>query len=248
MSEFQKEIKLENGKTMFMLYDSVLQGKIKPDYFSEEYWAEHPDSKILAKGRGITYRIQVPEQAPWVLRHYHRGGLIGKVIKRSYAFTGSDEVRSFAEYRVSAQLYKLNLPVPKPIAAMYVKNRFSYRAAILTQYIENTMTLSACLSPEFKPNWRAIAQAIHQVHQAGLVHSDLNAHNILLDDNGHVTIIDLDKAVIHPGENLKPKHWESLQRLKRSMEKVSRRSSDQQQNDWAELIYAYRDLNKKQSH
>ena len=245
MSEFQQEIKLEDGNTMSMLYDSVLQGKITPEYFSEEYWTQFSETRVLAKGRGTTYYVHAPGQVPWVLRQYRRGGLFGRIVKQSYLFTKPEYVRSFAEYRVSAQLYKLNLPVAKPIAAMYVKNKFSYRAAILTQYVENSQTLSACLETDKKINWPAIALAISQVHQAGLLHSDLNAHNILIDENAQATIIDLDKSTIAPGINLENQHSKSLQRLRRSMEKVSHRTGDKQQNDWAELIYTYRDLHSK---
>ena len=245
MSEYRQEIKLADGKTMVMLYDSVLQGKILPDYFSQRYWSQFAETRILAKGRSNTYCVLAPKLKPLVLRQYYRGGLLGKVIEKTYLFTKHEDVRSIAEYRVSEQLYRINLPVAKPIAAMYIKNKFTYTAAILTEYIENTQTLSAILDPEKKINWRSIALAIYKVHQAGLVHSDLNAHNILIDIDWQSTIIDLDKSVVVPGVNLGSQHRESLQRLRRSMEKVSRRTPDQQLNDWAELIYAYRDLHKK---
>ena len=177
-----------------------------------------------------------------MLRQYRRGGLLGKVIKQRYFFTRHDDVRSIAEYRVSERLYKLDLPVAKPIAAMYVKNRFSYTAAILTQYIPNTQTLSALLDSDKEINWHEIAKAIYQVHQAGLLHSDLNAHNILIDGNAQATIIDLDKSGVFPEVNLGSQHREILKRLRRSMEKVSRRTQEQQLSDWADLIHTYRDL------
>ncbi len=245
MSEYRQEIKLADGKTMVMLYDSVLQGKILPEYFSAEYWTQFAETRILAKGRATTYCVKAPEQRPWVLRQYRRGGVFGKLIKQAYFFTKHAEVRSIAEYRASAQLYKLSLPVAKPIAAMYVKNNLTYTAAILTEFIDNTQTLSAVLDPDKKINWRAIAMAIYQVHQAGLVHSDLNTHNILIDKNWQTTIIDLDKSLVVPDLNLSSQHRESMQRLRRSMEKVSRRTPEQQLNDWAELIYAYRYMHKK---
>jgi len=157
-------------------------------------------------------------------------------------FTKEDEVRSISEYRILSHLNKLNLPVPRPIAAMYVRTGVSYEAAILTEYVPDTQTLSSLIAQGEVVDWKAVAKAIFLVHEAGLLHADLNAHNILLDKNGVVTIIDLDKAVYLPGINLGSQQSKSLQRLRRSIEKLSVGTEKRQKNDWAELIYAYREL------
>ncbi|MCH7834210.1 MAG: 3-deoxy-D-manno-octulosonic acid kinase, partial [Proteobacteria bacterium] len=42
----------------------------------------------------------VPRQ--FVLRHFLRGGLIGKLVRDAYVWTGEDTTRSFLEWRLLA--------------------------------------------------------------------------------------------------------------------------------------------------
>ena len=43
-------------------------------------------------------------------------------------------------------------------------------------------------------SWRAIGAAIARLHRGGVDHADLNAHNILLDGRGAVSVIDFDRG------------------------------------------------------
>jgi 3-deoxy-D-manno-octulosonic acid kinase len=54
------------------------------------------------------------------------------------------------------------------------------------------------------------------MHDAGVNHTDLNIHNILLDDKGMVWIIDFDKCFNQSGDGFKQSN---LQRLLRSFQK-----------------------------
>lgn len=241
MSEYRQVEETEQGEIVLMLYDSVLQGKVSFESFLPEYWLAFENTSILAEGRSKTYRVQHSEiDQAWVLKQYRRGGLFGKLVKRKYIFTNEDEVRSVAECRVLSHLCKHKLPVPKPIAAMYKRSGYFYEAATLTEYIPNARTLSSFLVEGEKIDWKAIAKAIYQVHHAGLIHSDLNAHNILINSSGRVFIIDLDKAGYIPGIDLGSQHRMSLLRLQRSIEKVSTGSEERKGNDWDELTLSYR--------
>jgi 3-deoxy-D-manno-octulosonic acid kinase len=66
--------------------------------------------------------------------------------------------------------------------------------------------------------WHAVGAAVAQLHRAGVDHADLNAHNILLDVKGAVSVIDFDR-----GRMRAPGAWSSrnLQRLQRSLDKIS---------------------------
>ena len=241
MSEYRQIEETEQGEIVFMLYDSVLQGKVSFESFLPEYWLAFENTAVLAEGRSTTYRVQHSEtDEPWVLKQYRRGGLFGKLVKRKYIFSNEGAVRSVAECRVLSHLYMHDLPVPKPIAAMYKRRGPFYEAATLTEFIPHTRTLSNLLVEDEKIDWKAIAKAIYQVHDAGLVHSDLNAHNILINSSGRVFIIDLDKAGYLPGIDLSSQHRMSLLRLRRSIEKVIAGSEGRQKNDWEELIFSYR--------
>ncbi|MBT8141982.1 MAG: 3-deoxy-D-manno-octulosonic acid kinase [Gammaproteobacteria bacterium] len=241
MSEVRQKILTASGRSIVMLYDSRWQGKILPVYFDPDHWQASPDTEILAKGRGTTYKVQCEfDRHAWVLRQYRRGGLFGRVIKQSYFFSGESRVRSFAEWRLLQSLREQDLPVPEPVAAMYFRLGPYYRAAILTRYIPETRTLSQLLSKQGNIPWSGIATAIHQLHRAGLIHGDLNAHNILIDKNDSVTVIDLDKSGYLPGIDLSSQHRANLERLQRSVNKVSTRPEQTQQKDWDEFISAYR--------
>lgn len=66
--------------------------------------------------------------------------------------------------------------------------------------------------------WHKIGQTVRQLHDAGVYHADLNSHNLLLDKEGKVWVIDFDKGAIRsPGE------WQkaNLERLLRSFNKES---------------------------
>jgi 3-deoxy-D-manno-octulosonic acid kinase len=69
-----------------------------------------------------------------------------------------------------------------------------------------------------EPCWRAIGAVIARLHRFGVDHADLNAHNILLDAHGAVSVIDFDR-----GRLREPGAWArgNLQRLRESLLKIS---------------------------
>src|SRR3546814_1918769 len=50
-----------------------------------------------------------------------------------YVWRGADRTRSFAEFRLLRDLLKQDLPVPRPIAASYLREGPFYRASILME-------------------------------------------------------------------------------------------------------------------
>ena len=84
-----------------MLYDRAVINQISESQFRAEGWlhAEPVAGELRSAGRGNTLFVgNVPKQ--FVLRHYMRGGMIGKLVRDRYVYTGQDEVRSFAEWRL----------------------------------------------------------------------------------------------------------------------------------------------------
>ena len=73
------------------------------------------------------------------------------------------------------------------------------------------------MGPPFE--WRAVGAAVARLHHAGVDHADLNGHNVLLDADGAVSVIDFDRGRLRA-----PGIWvtRNLARLRRSLAKISR--------------------------
>ncbi|WP_254657664.1 3-deoxy-D-manno-octulosonic acid kinase, partial [Vibrio breoganii] len=163
--------------------------------FEAPYWLVQNKVVGSAKGRGTTWFVQL-EGLQGALRHYRRGGLFGKLIKDQYWFSGWEKTRSFQEFTLLQHLREQGVNVPRPIAARANKFGPIYTADLLSERIPNAQDLvaklqSASLSREI---YEAIGQQIKQLHLAQVNHTDLNIHNILLDNTDKVWIIDFDKC------------------------------------------------------
>ena len=115
---------------------------------------------------------------------------------RSLLWSGEDRVRAFAEWRLLFYLAQRGLNVPKPVAAFYRRAGLTYRCDLITQRIAHAEALSAALASTAlgEAVWRAIGAAIARLHRHGVDHADLNAHNILLEKNSAVSVIDFDRG------------------------------------------------------
>jgi 3-deoxy-D-manno-octulosonic acid kinase len=188
--------------------------------FEPRFWAGRSELAAAAAGRGSAWFLDSGTRH-WVLRHYRRGGLIAHLSDDRYFWTGESRVRAFAEYRLLACLIERGLPVPRPIGACYRRAGLRYRCDLITERIEGSAALSAELAARALSDeaWRSIGAAIARLHQAGVDHADLNAHNILIGRLGAVSVIDFDRGRIR-GAGM----WRlrNLRRLRRSLEKVTR--------------------------
>ena len=241
MSELREPIEALSSKGA-MFYDSFLKGTIQADYFLQDYWLDKEHTLVLAKGRSTTYKVRKSDlEKSWVLRQYYRGGLFGRFVERSYLYTNESSVRSVAEWRLLSKLYDLGLSVPRPIAAIYWRSGLIYQAAILTEYIKKSTTLSEFLISNDQIDWEKIALTIKAIHKVGCVHGDLNAHNILIHGANDVTIIDFDKSYISQGNlnKLRKVQKDNLFRLKRSILKVTNWSEDKLDTHWQAFMQTY---------
>ncbi|MDP2562531.1 3-deoxy-D-manno-octulosonic acid kinase [Psychrobium sp. 1_MG-2023] len=191
---------------------------VTPSWFDAVYWQEQ--GKILGQshGRNVTWFVG-DEQAPMVLRHYYRGGLIGKLINDAYLFSGLKSSRAYKEFTLLHQLEQLNLPACRAIAAQVVRNGLVYRADLLMKMVDGGRDLVAILTEAPLPceQWQAIGETIALFHQHKVYHADLNAHNILLDGNDKPCLIDFDRGEIKATAG----QWcqDNLDRLLRSFNK-----------------------------
>ena len=135
-----------------------------------------------------------------VLRQYRRGGMVAKLSRSHYVWGGAEQTRSWMELRLLQQMYNAGLPVPRPLAAYYKQSLGFYKAAILTQTIPNSQPLVAVLQQSLDDDKLLtklagrVAKAIAAMHDFGVWHADLNAFNIMVDDQIKVWLLDFDKS------------------------------------------------------
>jgi 3-deoxy-D-manno-octulosonic acid kinase len=241
-------IELMTTTTGAILYDSERVGKhngvkLTDELFTAEYWAARKKVVARAGGRGGVLFIR-DDQHHWVLRHYRRGGLIGKLISDHYFWLGAERTRAFAEWRLLHTLRAQGFPVPTPVATRYVRHGFTYQADLITEALPAARTLAECITGAqlVDEYWRKVGVAIAKFHRAGVHHADLNAHNILLGEGGKVFVLDFDRGRIRTRGA-----WEAqvLARLKRSLLKIQRAGVNVKFNerDWVALLEGYENAN-----
>jgi len=189
-----------------------------PDWFDPAHWRALGRADASGGGRGGVLRLDAPFGRA-VLRHYRRGGLVARLLRDRYLWTGADRSRGFAEFRLLAELAARGLPVPAPIAARYVRDGAFYRADLITREIPQSATLAQLLASGRLDAATAarVGATIAAFHNAGAYHADLNAHNVLLDAST-VWLIDFDRGALRTPARA----WQqaNLARLERSLRKL----------------------------
>lgn len=205
--------------------DAETFGVAPAKIFEPEFWAARAELAEVTGGRGSAWFVAAG--CGWVLRHSRRGGFIARLSQDEYFWAGESRVRSFAEFHLLAELASRGLPVPAPIAARYGRRGLLYRCDLITERIVGARPLSAVLrlGALEERDWRNVGATLGRLHGAGADHADLNAHNILLDAAGRVSVIDFDRGKLRtPSSPRRPVGWaaRNLSRLQRSLTKISR--------------------------
>lgn len=204
---------LQAGATA-LLYDAdVFAAPPSPD------WLETAGRVASERaGRGQIHLLQTPDGIG-VHRVYRRGGRIMVLFGDRYLYQGMERARPIREFRILAALSAQGLPVPRPLLARVTRQGLIYRGDLLTAAIADTETLAERLRRQAEDiPWSAIVAAIAEVHHANVWHADLNAHNILIDQNQRAWVIDFDRAEIRAPKLI----WreENLERLRQSLQKI----------------------------
>ena len=232
---------VEKTATGAILYDKAIINQISDERFTPGGWphAEKLGGPLRSAGRGNTLYVgNVPRQ--FVLRHYMRGGLLGKIVRDTYVFSGADKTRSFLEWRLLDKLASNQLRVPRPAAARYCQRGTFYKADIITVRIPEVISLTQYIG-ENNPDeafWHSVGESICEFHAAGVYHADMNAYNLQIDSAGLLWMLDFDKGSLRsPG----PWQQATLSRLHRSLQKIV--SLDPELNfhaqNWEQLLEGY---------
>jgi len=224
-----------------MLYDASRVGNLGPAWFDPAHWQKRGEIEGQARGRGAAQYIRTDGGKRIVLRHYRRGGLIAHLSGDRYLWQGEDRTRPFAEWQLTYRLHRAGLPVPAPLAARYQHNGLTYTGDIITERLTTVGSLAECLATGALSilTWISIGRCIRRFHDLGVCHADLNAHNLLLDEDAKVYVIDFDQCTLR-----REGWWRdgNLVRLRRSLEKVTYNLPRERfgESDWHGLLDGYR--------
>jgi 3-deoxy-D-manno-octulosonic acid kinase len=221
-----------------MLVDGSLNETPVTAWFDAAQWRRGGAVAVETSGRGAAL-IVAHGSDTWVLRHYRRGGFVARFIDDHYLWSGIEQTRAFREWRLLRKLNDAGLPVPNPVAAHVYRTGPIYTADIITSYLPDTRKLSSFIAQGRAPAdcWRRVGAMIRAVHDHGVDHPDLTAHNVLLDGAGNTFLVDFDNAYVkEPGE------WRRLgmERMNRSLRKVALETgTDYDAAAWRELEAGY---------
>ena len=215
-----------------------------PTLFDAGTWADAPVATGYSGGRGAT-RFITHQGQRWVLRHYYRGGLIGRVLDDQFLWTGEAGTRCFSEWLLLEQLAGLGLPVPRPVAARYHRRGLVYTADLITACLPDVQPLSTRLArgPMTPDVWAGVGRCIAAFHRAQVFHADLNAHNLQIDADNRIFLLDFDRGRIRTDSS----NWRgaNLARLHRSLTKITRTPGTENggmqfsEREWSWLEYGY---------
>jgi 3-deoxy-D-manno-octulosonic acid kinase len=207
-------------------------------WFDAAEWRRAGAVALETSGRGEVLIVAHAAER-WVLRHYRRGGMVARFIDDHYLWLGVDRARAFREWRLLRKLRAAGLPVPNPVAAHLYRTGVIYTADIITSYLPGTRKLSWFIAQGRVPAgcWRRVGAMIRAVHDHGVDHPDLTAHNVLLDEAGNEFLVDFDNAREKP-----PGDWQRLgmERFNRSLRKVALETgTDFDAAAWTEVEAGY---------
>ncbi|KTF17074.1 3-deoxy-D-manno-octulosonic acid kinase [Pseudoalteromonas sp. 10-33] len=215
--------------------------QITLDWFDANYWQQQNKIVGAKKGRATAWFFK-QDKLTAVLRHYWRGGLVGKLLSDQYLYPGLEQTRVYKEFSLMSKLLELGLNVPTPIAAKVTRSGLIYRGDIITQAVSGAKSLLDILieRPLNNDELENIASTLALFHIKGVYHADLNINNILFNEDGDVYIIDFDR-----GEIKQPNaQWQqaNMARLARSFLKEQGRNNSfyWQVNDWKTLHTIYK--------
>ena len=206
--------------------------------FDPAAWGERATAHT--EGRGTVWQLESGE-GRWILKRYLRGGLVARLVSDRYFFMGYERTRMAREFRLLCSLCEMRLPVPRPVAAFIRRSGPAlYAGSLITQYLEGAQSLSSLIRSGHlsHASWAAVGNTIRRFHDRGVIHRDLNASNILLS-GGEVHLIDFDKGRLATASTNDSWKQVNLERLRRSLEKISTGQGSELGDHWKTLISAY---------
>lgn len=193
--------------------------RARPEWFEVQRYGANA-LPIGAGGRGGAWYLEGPFGAG-VLRNYRRGGLVARFSAEHYLWLGRARARCVREIELLEALVAAGLPVPEPIAGAWWRDGPFYRAALLMRRIAIRGDLMSLVHEDAAAApWAEVGRCVARFHRFGAHHPDLNARNIVQQEDGGIAVIDWDRG----SAGHRPGGWceVELGRLERSLMKYRR--------------------------
>ncbi len=183
------------------------------------------DAEPMRGGRGAVWRLAVPGGPRVVLRCNRRGGWLARIVHETYL---GPWYRPLRELVVTAEARRRGVPAAE-ILAVRVEGGLIYRGAVVTAEVPGAATLVDALRASPDPGTRralveGAARTVAGMHQAGLLHTDLNLTNLLArrgtSGGIEMAVLDLDRARLYAPPLAPRARRRTLRRLTRSWHKL----------------------------
>jgi 3-deoxy-D-manno-octulosonic acid kinase len=164
------------------------------------FFRQPPPKKesVLGGRSSVSYHL-MDELGPVAVKHYNRGGLVGRLVKRRYVRWGKS--RSQLEFELLQKVNDLGINVPEPLVYAS-RGRLIYRAWLVTREIESPLSLARLSLDDKKRTRRVMASVIDQISRLidhRIMHVDLHPGNVVVDGQDRVYLLDFDKCKIYQG-------------------------------------------------
>jgi hypothetical protein len=177
-----------------------------------------------AGNRESGYPIDIEGAPKLFVRRSRRGGMMRFLGDLYIGFVP----RMVYELNVISEARSRGVPVPEPMGALVEQvSPAVYRGAVLTKAIPG-MTMAEFMKVETDPRslshvLRMARHSIDTMHEQGLLHDDLNLHNLYVSmagDSFSVVILDFDKAKLMARPVRPSQRRSNLARLAKSIRKL----------------------------
>ena len=158
-----------------------------------------PSSGMLG-GRADAFSFPMADVGTAVLKTYLRGGLWGKMIKRTYLNHGTP--RSGLEMAQLLQAARIGVRVPEPLCYI-TSGKLFYQCWLLMHHVAHDYTLASLACKDEAQALACMDDVRRQVQlliDHRIRHVDLHPGNILVGAKGDIYLIDFDKAYQYAGD------------------------------------------------
>ena len=168
------------------------------------------------------FKTGIINNGKWFLKHYVRKGLM-KFFGDRYLNTSIKKTRPYLEFFLLNDLYKKKFPTCKPIMGWITKDKYTYRANLISEYIPSVNLKTYIEKNMMNDNdWYLIGALVSSLHRLNIFHGDLNITNILVNDssknNEKFALVDFDKSKNKDYLTVKEKS-SNIDRILRSLKK-----------------------------